>query len=216
EVGLPEGHSQGARTRSRAPTAKSTRLLADSPRRTRQIHRTSSGADVPDRRPSLDARLLARSWERNVRIRALGSQPPPSGSWVARGSGQAIRGIRLAILRQPGYQHISFSPCHNPLTSLYRQGYAYVMVESNHIIGETLFALTSFAVRQRGREVSLTAASTLATLARTGPRRLTDLAVNEGVTQPSMTAVVSQLEDLGFVERRRAPGDGRVVLVAST
>src|SRR5205085_12142547 len=59
--------------------------LADSPRQTRQIHRTSSGADVPGRRPSLDARLLARSWERNARIRALGSQPPPSGSWVARG-----------------------------------------------------------------------------------------------------------------------------------
>jgi DNA-binding MarR family transcriptional regulator len=90
------------------------------------------------------------------------------------------------------------------------------MVERNDIIGETLFALTSFAVRQRGREVSLTAASTLATLARTGPRRLTDLAVNEGVTQPSMTAVVSQLEDLGFAERGRAPGDGRVVLVAIT
>src|SRR5205085_7647257 len=30
-------------------------------------------------------RVLARSWERNARIRALGSQPPPSGSWVARG-----------------------------------------------------------------------------------------------------------------------------------
>jgi len=90
------------------------------------------------------------------------------------------------------------------------------MVERNDIIGETLFALTPFAVRQRGREVSLTAASTLATLARTGPRRLTDLAVNEGVTQPSMTAVVTQLEDLGFAERRRAPGDGRVVLVAIT
>src|SRR5205823_3083444 len=59
--------------------------LADSPCQTRQIRRTSSGADVPGRRPSLDARLLARSWERNARIRALGSQPPPSGSWVARG-----------------------------------------------------------------------------------------------------------------------------------
>ena len=50
----------------------------------------------------------------------------------------------------------------------------------------------------------------LATLEGTGPRRLTDLAVNEGVTQPSMTAVVTQLEDLGFAERRRDPGDGRV------
>jgi DNA-binding MarR family transcriptional regulator len=90
------------------------------------------------------------------------------------------------------------------------------MVERNDVIGETLFALTSFAVRQRGRELSLTAVSTLATLLRTGPRRLTDLAVCEGVTQPSMTAVVTQLEDLGFAERRRAPGDGRVVLVTIT
>lgn len=90
------------------------------------------------------------------------------------------------------------------------------MSERSDIIGETLFALTPFAVRQRGRELSLTAVSTLATLARTGPRRLTDLAVNEGVTQPSMTAVVTQLEGLGFAERRRAPGDGRVVMVAIT
>ncbi len=90
------------------------------------------------------------------------------------------------------------------------------MVERNDVIGETLFALTPFAVRQRGRDLSLTAVSTLATLARTGPRRLTDLAVNEGVTQPSMTAVVTQLEDLGFAERRRAPGDRRVVLVTIT
>ena len=56
----------------------------------------------------------------------------------------------------------------------------------------------------------------MATLERTGPQRLTDLAVNEGVTQPSMTAVVTQLEDLGFAERRRTPGDGRVVMVAIT
>jgi len=90
------------------------------------------------------------------------------------------------------------------------------MAERTEIIGETLFALTPVAVRQRGRELSLTAVSTLATLARTGPRRLTDLAVSEGVTQPSMTAVVSQLEDLGLAERRRAPGDGRVVLVTIT
>jgi DNA-binding MarR family transcriptional regulator len=90
------------------------------------------------------------------------------------------------------------------------------MAERNDIIGEALFALTPIAVRQRGRELSLTAVSTLATLERTGPRRLTDLAVNEGVTQPSMTAVVTQLEDLGFAERRRAPDDGRVVMVAIT
>ena len=90
------------------------------------------------------------------------------------------------------------------------------MAGPNDTIGEALCALIPLVVKQRGREVSLTAASTLATLERTGPRRLTDLAVNEGVTQPSMTAVVTQLEDLGFAERRGDPGDRRVVLVAIT
>src|SRR2546427_12743424 len=90
------------------------------------------------------------------------------------------------------------------------------MAQSSEIIGEALFALLTLAIRHRGRDLSLTAASTLATLERTGPRRLTDLAVSEGVTQPSMTAVVTQLEDLGFAERRKDPGDGRVCLVAIT
>ncbi len=90
------------------------------------------------------------------------------------------------------------------------------MVERHDILGEALFALGIVAVRGRDRELSLTAASTLGTLERSGQRRLTDLAVNEGITQPSMTAVVSQLEDLGFAERRGDPGDRRVVLVAIT
>jgi DNA-binding MarR family transcriptional regulator len=83
-------------------------------------------------------------------------------------------------------------------------------------LGEVLVGLASVAVRHRQRDLSLTAASTLATVARTGPRRLTDLAECEGVTQPSMTAVISQLEQLGLAERRRDPRDGRVVLVAIT
>lgn len=87
------------------------------------------------------------------------------------------------------------------------------MAGHSDIIGEALFALTPLALRNRGRALSLTAASTLATLERTGPRRLTDLAASEGVTQPSMTSVVTQLEDLGFVERRPELGDRRVVLV---
>jgi DNA-binding MarR family transcriptional regulator len=90
------------------------------------------------------------------------------------------------------------------------------MVQRNHDTGEALFALVPLAIRHRGRELSLTAASTLATLERTAPRRLTDLAVSEGVTQPSMTAVVTQLSDLGYAERRGDPGDRRVVLVAIT
>jgi DNA-binding MarR family transcriptional regulator len=102
------------------------------------------------------------------------------------------------------------------LTQLYRDAYIYVMAEDSDTLGEALAALASLAVRRTGRQLSLTATSTLATLERTGPRRLTDLAVNEGVTQPSMTSVVTQLQDLSFAERRRDPADRRVVLVAIT
>lgn len=90
------------------------------------------------------------------------------------------------------------------------------MVRRNDIIGEALFALTPLALRGRNRELSLTAISTLATLERTGPQRLTDLAAREGITQPSMTAVVTQLADLALAERRGDPCDRRVVLVAIT
>jgi DNA-binding MarR family transcriptional regulator len=62
----------------------------------------------------------------------------------------------------------------------------------------------------------LTALSSLSTIERSGPRRLTDLAAGEGVTQPSMSAIVSQLERLGLVERRSDAQDGRVVRVAIT
>jgi DNA-binding MarR family transcriptional regulator len=64
--------------------------------------------------------------------------------------------------------------------------------------------------------LSLTAAGTLATLERSGPRRLTVLAAREGVTQPAMTQLITRLEDTGLVRRAADPGDGRVVLVAIT
>jgi DNA-binding MarR family transcriptional regulator len=82
--------------------------------------------------------------------------------------------------------------------------------------GAALYGLVSDAVRRIPREVSLTSASTLATLERTGPRRITDLAVIEGVTQPAMTVLVKVLEQSGLVERRGDPNDKRVALVAVT
>jgi DNA-binding MarR family transcriptional regulator len=102
------------------------------------------------------------------------------------------------------------------LTCLYRCDYVYCVGAGSDDIGEALQALAGLAVRRDGRELSLTAASTLATLERTGPRRVTDLAAAEGVTQPSMTAVVTQLQHLGLAERRRDPADGRAVLAAIT
>ncbi|MFE7189399.1 MarR family winged helix-turn-helix transcriptional regulator [Kitasatospora sp. NPDC057541] len=64
--------------------------------------------------------------------------------------------------------------------------------------------------------MSLTSAATLATLDRTGPRRITDLAAIEGVTQPAMTVLVRVMEESGLVERRRDTSDKRVTLVFLT
>jgi DNA-binding MarR family transcriptional regulator len=46
--------------------------------------------------------------------------------------------------------------------------------------------------------------------------RLGELAANEAVTQPSMTATVDQLCRLGLATRLPDPRDGRVVLVSLT
>jgi DNA-binding MarR family transcriptional regulator len=72
------------------------------------------------------------------------------------------------------------------------------------------------AVRRAPRSMSLTSVSTLSTLDRNGPRRITDLAVIEGVTQPSMTTLVGVLERSGLIERGSDPTDGRVALIALT
>jgi DNA-binding MarR family transcriptional regulator len=88
--------------------------------------------------------------------------------------------------------------------------------QNANAIGEALYALVTLAVRHGPRDVSLTAASALSTLDRTGPRRLTDLALIEGVSQPSMSVIVTGLEQAGLAERRPDPADKRVVLVALT
>ena len=88
--------------------------------------------------------------------------------------------------------------------------------DSRIAIGEALYGLVTLAVRNGPRQISLTAASTLSTLDRTGARRLTDLAVIEGVSQPSMSVLVTGLEQAGLTERRPDPADKRVVLVALT
>jgi DNA-binding MarR family transcriptional regulator len=79
-----------------------------------------------------------------------------------------------------------------------------------------LYGLLATLVRQVPRDLSLTSLATLSTLNRTGPRRITDLAVIERITQPSMTVLVTALEREGLVARHSDPTDGRVTLVALT
>jgi DNA-binding MarR family transcriptional regulator len=83
-------------------------------------------------------------------------------------------------------------------------------------IGRALFGLVTTAVRSQPRDMSLTSLSTLSTLERTAPRRITDLAASEGVAQPSMTALVTALERSGLVQRCSDPSDRRVALVTLT
>ena len=51
---------------------------------------------------------------------------------------------------------------------------------------------------------------------REGPRRITELAAEERVTQPAITLLVNRLEERGWVKRIADPKDRRAVLVSLT
>jgi DNA-binding MarR family transcriptional regulator len=51
---------------------------------------------------------------------------------------------------------------------------------------------------------------------RQGPRRITELAAEERVTQPAITLLVNRLAERGWVERTTDPKDRRAVLVTLT
>lgn len=89
-------------------------------------------------------------------------------------------------------------------------------LQSRRAIGRALYGLLIAIVRSERRDLSLTSLSTLSTLEQWGPRRITDLAAGEGVTQPSMTALVSALERSGLVARMADPTDKRAALVTLT
>jgi DNA-binding MarR family transcriptional regulator len=63
--------------------------------------------------------------------------------------------------------------------------------------------------------VSRTEVGVMRTL-RDGPRRITELATEERVTQPAITLLVNRLEERGWVKRVADPSDGRAVLVSLT
>lgn len=58
--------------------------------------------------------------------------------------------------------------------------------------------------------------SALATVVRHGPLRPGDLARHEVVTKPTMTRVLTELEQRGFIEREPDPSDGRAFMVSAT
>lgn len=84
-------------------------------------------------------------------------------------------------------------------------------------LADVLGAFTRMNIRlPRVRRMGFTALSVLHTVATSGPKRLSDLAASEQVTQPAVTQLVSKLEAEGLLERRPDPSDGRAVLVHAT
>ena len=63
--------------------------------------------------------------------------------------------------------------------------------------------------------VSRSEAGVLRALA-TEPRRITELAAREGLTQPGITLLVNRLQERGWVSREPDPSDRRAVLVTFT
>jgi len=65
-------------------------------------------------------------------------------------------------------------------------------------------------------ELSLTEASVMGRLARYGPATTADLARAEGMKPQSMGTTIAALEEIGMVERKPHPSDGRQVNIGLT
>ncbi len=76
-------------------------------------------------------------------------------------------------------------------------------------------ALSRLFLTQSSVSVSRTEVGVLRNL-NAGPRRITELAAEERVTQPAITLLVNRLEERGWVRRVADPSDGRAVLVSLT
>jgi DNA-binding MarR family transcriptional regulator len=81
-------------------------------------------------------------------------------------------------------------------------------------VEDLVLQLSALTTRREG--FSRTAAATLTRLANSGPTRLTELAVAEEVSQPSMSGLAARLVDQGLVHRGSDPQDARVVLLSLT
>jgi DNA-binding MarR family transcriptional regulator len=66
------------------------------------------------------------------------------------------------------------------------------------------------------RELSLTGAAVMARLAKDGPATTADLARAESVKPQSMGATIAALKEMGMVERKPHPTDGRQVNIELT
>jgi DNA-binding MarR family transcriptional regulator len=87
---------------------------------------------------------------------------------------------------------------------------------STAALEQSVSRLAHVLLRESAPGLSRSAASVLARLRAAGPQRVTDLALWESVSQPSMTTLVNRLAEQELVERTDDATDRRAVLVAIT
>jgi DNA-binding MarR family transcriptional regulator len=94
------------------------------------------------------------------------------------------------------------------------------MDDDLHALAENLITTSARMVRWAPTTspftVSLAAARILARLNHTGPTRITELAVAEGSSQPTITNHVKRLEATGFVRRSADTRDARARMIELT
>lgn len=87
------------------------------------------------------------------------------------------------------------------------------VIDFSHAIGLLVRRVRAAAA---SHELSLTEAAVMSRLARDGPATTADLARAESMKPQSMGATISALEEMGLVERKPHPTDGRQVNIELT
>jgi len=93
------------------------------------------------------------------------------------------------------------------------------VVDAEIDVARLRVALARLSRRLRRHELAgltPTQLAALATIGKTGPMRLGDLAAAEGIAPSTLTRLVTALEDSGYVQRTADPSDARASTLAIT
>lgn len=93
------------------------------------------------------------------------------------------------------------------------------MSDELHRLGEDLISISARVVRWAPAEnagLSVAAARILGRLRDAGQLKISDLAIAERSSQPTITNHIKRLEEAGLVERHSDPRDARVSLISAT
>jgi DNA-binding MarR family transcriptional regulator len=93
------------------------------------------------------------------------------------------------------------------------------VVDAEIDVARLRVALARLSRRLRRHELAgltPTQLAALATIGKTGPMRLGDLAAAEGIAPSTLTRLVTALEDIGYVQRTADPSDARASTLAIT